>query len=100
MESLVPGFNEKTHVQLSLPVLQVRDVLWEQIRQFRRSGGAVFLSTHYLEEAEALCDRIGVLHQGSLAGVTRPADGLRLDNGLEVAQFFRQAVEPAPCASP
>lgn len=27
MESLVPGFNEKTHVQLSLPVLQVRDVL-------------------------------------------------------------------------
>lgn len=76
------------------------DVLWEQIRQFRRSGGAVFLSTHYLEEAEALCDRIGVLHQGSLAGVTRPADGLRLDNGLEVAQFFRQAVEPAPCASP
>lgn len=78
----------------------VRDVLWEQIRQFRRSGGAVFLSTHYLEEAEALCDRIGVLHQGSLAGVTRPADGLCLDSGLEVAQFFRQAVEPAPCVSP
>ncbi|NTV11827.1 MAG: ABC transporter ATP-binding protein [Zoogloea sp.] len=45
----------------------VRDLLWDEVRRFRDGGGTVLLSTHYLEEAEALCGRIGILHQGRLA---------------------------------
>lgn len=45
----------------------IRSSLWEQVRIFRQQGGTVFLSTHYLEEAEALCDRVGILHRGRLA---------------------------------
>jgi len=44
----------------------VRSSFWEQVRIFRAQGGTVFLSTHYLEEAEALCDRVGILHRGQL----------------------------------
>lgn len=45
----------------------VRELVWQQVRTYRAAGGTVFLSTHYLEEAEALCDRIGILHRGLLA---------------------------------
>ena len=45
---------------------EVRGLVWDKITKFRKSGGTVFLSTHYLEEAERLCDRIGIIHQGRL----------------------------------
>lgn len=44
----------------------VRALLWGRVGAFRQNGGSVFLSTHYLEEAERLCDRIGILHGGRL----------------------------------
>lgn len=47
----------------------VRALFWDKVGEFRRNGGTVFLSTHYLEEAEWLCDRIGILHGG------RPGSG-------------------------
>lgn len=47
----------------------IRELLWTQVQAFRAAGGTVFLSTHYLEEAEALCDRIGILHLGRLVAV-------------------------------
>ncbi len=50
---------------LGLDVLSNRIIL-DFIRRERENGKAVLLSTHYLDEAEALCDRIGLLHQGRL----------------------------------
>jgi sodium transport system ATP-binding protein len=50
---------------LGLDVLSNRIIL-DFIRRERDHGKAVLLSTHYLDEAEALCDRIGLLHQGRL----------------------------------
>lgn len=67
---------------------EIRAQLWEQVREFRRRGGTVLLSTHYLEEAERLCDRIGVLHRGRLAA-EEPAG-----NGVEAV--FRRATGEAP----
>ncbi|WIM04780.1 MAG: ABC transporter ATP-binding protein [Candidatus Nitricoxidivorans perseverans] len=56
---------------------EVRSVLWAQVRTFRAAGGTVFLSTHYLEEAEVLCDRIGILHRGQLAAlIAREGNGI------------------------
>lgn len=50
---------------LGLDVLSNRIIL-DFIRRERDHGKAILLSTHYLDEAEALCDRIGLLHQGRI----------------------------------
>ncbi len=49
---------------------EVRDL----IQQLRHEGKTVFFSTHILSDAEALCDRVGVIHQGELRGVGAVAD--------------------------
>lgn len=46
--------------------VELRQTLWDFIRELRKQGISILLTTHYLEEAEMLCDRIGILHQGSL----------------------------------
>jgi ABC-2 type transport system ATP-binding protein len=49
---------------------EVRDL----IQQLRNEGKTVFFSTHILSDAEALCDRVGIIHQGELRGVGAVAD--------------------------
>lgn len=51
--------------------VELRASLWQLIREFREEGMAILLTTHYLEEAERLCDRIGVLDQGKLKRVDK-----------------------------
>jgi ABC-2 type transport system ATP-binding protein len=59
---------------------QSRRALWEQVRELRDQGSAIFLTTQYLEEAAQLADRIAVLHGGRLAAEDTP-DGLRRGRG-------------------
>jgi ABC-2 type transport system ATP-binding protein len=47
---------------------------WEMIRSLRSLGKTILLTTHYLDEAEQLADRVAVLRQGQIAAVGRPAD--------------------------
>lgn len=44
----------------------VRAVVWDRIRAFSQAGGTTLLSTHHFEEAERLCDRVELIHQGRL----------------------------------
>jgi ABC-2 type transport system ATP-binding protein len=53
-----------------------RDVLFEILNDLREQGRAILLTTHQLEEAERWCDRVGVLRQGRLISVGRPAETL------------------------
>lgn len=53
---------------------EARRVLWSIIADFRRTGGAVLLSTHYMEEAERLCDRIGIIHRGRILDCATPPE--------------------------
>ena len=46
--------------------IELRASLWEFVRELREEGVSVLLTTHYLEEAEMLCDRVGILDQGKL----------------------------------
>jgi ABC-2 type transport system ATP-binding protein len=46
--------------------IDARASLWRYIKDFRNSGGAVLLSTHYLEEAEMLADRVVLMNQGTI----------------------------------
>ena len=49
--------------------LELRYKLWDFFRNINRNGITVFLTTHYIEEAERLCNRIGVIHQGMMIEV-------------------------------
>lgn len=48
--------------------------LRERLRQLARSGRTIFLNTHNLAEAEAVCDRVAVIHEGRLRAVGRPGE--------------------------
>jgi len=49
-----------------------RDI-WAAIRRISASGASVFLTTHYIEEAEHLCHRVAIIHQGTLIALDTPA---------------------------
>lgn len=46
--------------------VELREQLWEYVRELNRQGTTVLLTTHYLEEAEELCDRIAIINHGQL----------------------------------
>jgi len=51
---------------------QIRRQLWDMIRQLKAEGITVLLTTHYIEEAEMLCDRVGILNRGRLIALDTP----------------------------
>lgn len=54
--------------------VQARRALWQQIRQLKAAGVSIVLTTHYLEEAGQLADRIAVLQQGKIIALGSPAE--------------------------
>jgi len=73
---------------------EVRDL----IQQLRSEGKTVFFSTHILSDAEALCDRVAVIHQGELRGVGAVADLTSQKQGKVEIIFYAQKM-PAGLAS-
>ncbi len=53
---------------------QARRRLWDLMRRLNNDGTTIFLTTHYIEEAEALCNRVGIMHHGHLINVGKPMD--------------------------
>lgn len=46
--------------------IELRETLWDFVRELRQQGMSILLTTHYLEEAEVLCDRVGIINLGKL----------------------------------
>ena len=61
--------------------VQMRRRIWDLIRHLNIDGTTIFLTTHYIEEAEALCSRVGIVNEGRLIALGKPAD-LREKVGL------------------
>ncbi|MEX2156496.1 MAG: ABC transporter ATP-binding protein [Gemmatimonadales bacterium] len=53
---------------------QSRRQLWDVIRRFREAGGSVLLTTHYMEEAERLCDRVAIMDHGTVIALGTPRE--------------------------
>lgn len=53
---------------------QIRRQMWDMIRKTKIQGRTVILTTHYIEEAENLCDRVGILSRGKLITLDTPAN--------------------------
>ena len=51
---------------------QIRRHIWDLVREIARGGVTVLLTTHYIEEAEALCDRVSIINKGVLVDVQTP----------------------------
>jgi ABC-2 type transport system ATP-binding protein len=66
---------------------QVRRHLWDLITQFKAEGITVLLTTHYIEEAEILCDRVGILNQGQLIALDTPRALTALTGGYVVVSL-------------
>ena len=67
---------------------QSRRDLWSVVAQYRAEGTAVLLTTHYMEEAEELSDRVGIINEGRMLAMDS-VDSLRRAHGLEFKATFR-----------
>ncbi len=66
---------------------QARQLTWEKLRQLKRTGVTQILTTHYMEEAAALCDRIVIMDQGRIVAEGAPAELVRTHVGREVVEL-------------
>ena len=71
---------------------QSRLQLWEVVSRFREGGGTVLLTTHYMEEAERLCDRVGIVDHGRLIALGTPKE---LIAKLDAPHIIEFTSEPA-----
>jgi len=66
---------------------QSRRQLWELVLRFRGGGGTVVLTTHYMEEAERLCDRVAIIDHGRIIKEGSPAELIRGLGAAHVIEF-------------
>ena len=62
---------------------QARRAMWDQVRTIRERGTTIFLTTHFMEEAESLCDRVAIIDHGKIVALDTPQnliDSLRAEN--------------------
>jgi ABC-2 type transport system ATP-binding protein len=78
-----------------------RRAIWTVIRTLKREGRTVFLTTHYLEEAEMLADRVAIIHHGKIIAAGTPAEIIReygkparlmVEGSPELAAYLRRTV--------
>ncbi|MDY6776306.1 MAG: ABC transporter ATP-binding protein [Halobacteria archaeon] len=75
--------------------VQLRHDLWDIIREMNQDGTTILLTTHYIEEAERLCERVAILDEGEKIEVASPDD--LTDRGVDRLRFrLRETPEEAP----
>ena len=66
---------------------QARHVLWDRLFRLKRQGVTLVLTTHYMDEAEQLCDRLVVMDKGVIAAEGSPLELIRQHSTREVAEL-------------
>ena len=75
---------------------QSRRQLWGVVEEFRRRGGTVLLTTHYMEEAERLCDRVAVVDHGEIIALGSPRELIASLGAEHVVDFALEQGEAPP----
>ncbi|QIL81497.1 ABC transporter ATP-binding protein [Diaphorobacter sp. HDW4A] len=78
--------------------VELRQTLWHFIARLNREGHTVLLTTHYLEEAEALCSRVAMLKHGNIVKLSSMSDLLK-SASANVLQFKTDSALPASIAA-
>lgn len=84
-----------------------RRKMWDLLKRLKEDGLTVLLTTHYIEEAEVLCDRVGLVDEGKLIRLDCPKSLIEevgkytveyYENGTTKSEFFQKKVEAASFA--
>ncbi len=76
--------------------VELRTQLWNYVRELNRQGTTVLLTTHYLEEAEELCDTIGIINHGTLIASDRKANLMRAFDSKQLIVTPRDPITTIP----
>jgi ABC-2 type transport system ATP-binding protein len=74
---------------------QSRRQLWDIIRQFQQRGGTVLLTTHYMDEAERLCNRIAIIDHGVTIAAGTPSELIERIGGHHMVEFGAAGIAAA-----
>jgi len=72
---------------------QARIWLWDFFRQMKAMNGTLIMTTHYMEEAEQICDRIAIMDKGKILSIGQPKDLIAEHIGKEVVEFEVAAID-------
>lgn len=75
--------------------VELRQMLWEFIKKLNNQGHTIILTTHYLEEAEALCSRVGMMKQGEIVALDSTANLLNKFAGKKLRLSLGDVSLPA-----
>jgi ABC-2 type transport system ATP-binding protein len=75
---------------------QSRRQLWALLERFKAEGGAILLTTHYMDEAEVLCDRVAVVDKGRVIALGTPRELIRSLGAEHVVEFAMAEGVAAP----
>ena len=78
--------------------VELRRDMWEMVRGLRDQGVTIILTTHYIEEAEEMADRIGVINQGEIVLVEEKATLMKKLGKRELRLHLTEALEAIPTA--
>jgi ABC-2 type transport system ATP-binding protein len=74
---------------------QSRRQLWDLVLEFKASGGTVLLTTHYMEEAERLCDRVAIVDNGRVIALGTPGELIAQLGAEHVVEIALELDDPA-----
>lgn len=72
---------------------QARIWIWDFFKELKASKSTIILTTHYMEEAEQMCDRVAIMDHGKILTVGKPKDLIRELIGKEVVEFDTTAAD-------
>jgi ABC-2 type transport system ATP-binding protein len=78
--------------------VELRKDMWQVVRDLRASGVTIILTTHYIEEAEDMADRIGVINKGEIILVENKADLMRKLGKKQLILHLQKALDAVPGA--
>ena len=78
--------------------VELRQDMWRMVRRLRESGVTIFLTTHYIEEAEEMADRIGVINKGEIILVERKAELMRKLGKKQLSLQLQQPLAALPAS--
>jgi ABC-2 type transport system ATP-binding protein len=78
--------------------VELRQDMWQLVRSLRASGVTIILTTHYIEEAEEMADRVGVINKGQLIVVEDKVELMRKLGGKQMTLELREPLGAIPAA--